>query len=689
MSLINLGLVGCGAASKRYYLPALLKNKNKFKNIFFVDKNIDLANEMKNEVGIGETFSDYKDILGKVDGVIIVLPHFLHHPVSMDFLNSKSHVLCEKPLAESAENVKEMIAAAELNEVSLSVNNTRRMFPVHREVKRLIEANEIGKVKSISFVEGSVFGWASATGFYVDPGISSKGILLDVGPHDVDLVCWWLGDKPELLSCKDDSFGGPESVVNISAKTSSGIEVEFFLNRLSDLDSHFKVEGELGVIEGRPMDWNSLKIIDKQGAVRHKYLNSDEKNYPQFVLPIMDNFLKVIIGDATPVVSGKDVLDSIEFIDECYARRERLSLPELDEVEKKPSQSQGITLVTGATGFVGCRIVEMLYLSGNRNVRAGIHQWSSAARLGRFPVDIVLMDLMNPQEIQGALEGVTEIIHCAKGPGDVNRDGTKNLLEAALNKGVKHFVHLSTAEIYGDATGLVTEEFPFKFTGNEYNKTKIEAEKVCWDFVEKGLPITIFRPSIIYGPFSKNWSVKFANMFIQGDWGVFEKYGEGKCNLVYVDDLVKAIVHALDLPEKSKGQAFNICGPEVVTWNEYFSKLNDAMALPPLKKIESSSAKLKTAAMQPIRALGSLVKNHFMGPVKKIAETFSLADKMMRKIEHSLKTTPSPDELLLFNKDVVYKSNKIVNFLDYEPKVNLNKGLENTTNWFKNQKIIQ
>jgi nucleoside-diphosphate-sugar epimerase len=139
-------------------------------------------------------------------------------------------------------------------------------------------------------------------------------------------------------------------------------------------------------------------------------------------------------------------------------------------------------LVTGASGFIGGWLAEMLYLSGAVGVRAGIRNWSRAARLARFPIDFVLCDVMDRTQIAAAMNGVTCVIHCAKGSKEITIEGTRNMLDSALRSGVKRFVHLSTAEIYGDPAGEIDETFPYIYTGNTYGDSKIEAEKICWDY---------------------------------------------------------------------------------------------------------------------------------------------------------------------------------------------------------------
>jgi nucleoside-diphosphate-sugar epimerase/predicted dehydrogenase len=685
MEKINLSLIGCGAAANRYYLPAITNILNQIENIYLIDKDLNQAQQMAKNFKNGIAESDYNRILGKTQGAIVVLPNVLHFPVVMNLMKEKIHVLCEKPLTETGNEVKEMIQTAENENVFLCVNNTRRMFPNVKKIKRMIQGGELGKVKSIRIVEGNTFAWPSNTGFYVNPKASTRGVLQDIGSHILDLVCWWMEGKAENVVYHDDSFGGPESAASVQA-TMNGAAIDIFLNRLCDLESKYRIVGEKCSIEGTITDWANIKVVSDSGVIKKIRLKCTEKTYPEFVIPIVRNFIEVIQRKEKPLVSGSDVANSIEFIDTCYRNRKRLNDPYYDKIIPE-STSSGKVLVTGATGFIGGRIVETLHLSGEMDVRSGIRQWANAARLGRLPEEIVKMDLTNEDEIGRAMDGVDYVIHCAKGPGEINVQGTANLLKIASGKNLKRFVHLSTAEVYGAASGLVDESAPFQYTGNDYNRTKIEAEKICWDYVKKGFPLTIVRPSIVYGPFSNNWTVRFAKLFISGKGMVYEKIGDGKCNLIYIDDLVKAIILMLG-NENAVGQAFNINGKDVITWNEYFTKYNDSMGLPPLHRLSCNQAKLMTLAMEPVRAVGKVVKDHFITSAKKLADTFDVAKTLMKGTENALKTTPAASELELYGRDAVYANTKAHEMLKYSPSTSIQEGLNSTVEWLRMNKIL-
>jgi predicted dehydrogenase/nucleoside-diphosphate-sugar epimerase len=685
MDKINLAVIGCGAAARRYYISPLKKNLRFINNLFLVDKNPSRAEEMVKQIGKGQVSDEYQNLIQKLDGAIILVPHFQHYCIALDFLKGGVNVLCEKPLAQSITEVMNLNKAAEENCVSLSVNHTRRIFPSFRAVKQIFDEGTLGQIKAISFIEGNAFDWESSTGFYVDPKASEKGVLVDIGSHVLDLICWWLNGKPTLVSFQDDSFGGPESVVRIKAKMDS-CEIEIFLNRLNDIENRFEISAELGSIEGSLYDWNKLKLKLKTGKIIEKKLVANAKTYPDFMIPIVENFIDVIQKKAKPLVSGIDAKNSIKLMEECYENRKLFRLPWYKNCNRFP-EYKGKILITGASGFIGGRIVELLHLKGNYRIKAGIRRWASAARLGRFPVDIVMMDLMDKKSIEKALEGVTGIIHCAKGPDGVTVQGTRNLLEVALKKSIESFVHFSTAEVYGDASGTIDEDTPFSYTGIDYNQTKIEAEKACWEYSKKGLPVTVLRPSIVYGPFSNNWSIRFARLMIEGKWGVYDRFGFGKCNLIYIDDLVEAALTVLN-NEKAKGQAFNINRHDVITWNEYFNKFNEKLSLMPLKAINPKQAILRATVMEPVRILGRFVRDNFMGSVMKVANISTFAKKMLKTAESAIRNTPSYEDFHLYNRDAIYLSDKAKKVLNFTPSVSLEEGLNITVKWLEHQGII-
>jgi len=346
-----------------------------------------------------------------------------------------------------------------------------------------------------------------------------------------------------------------------------------------------------------------------------------------------------------------------------------------------------IVLVTGSGGFIGGWIVEMLHLGGSAGVRAGIRSWSSAARLARFPVEIVLCDVMDPESITRAMTGASCVIHCVSGSSDAIVQGTENVLDVARTQKVKRFIHLSTTEVYGNVMEEIDETFPCQSGGSPYGDAKIEAEKLCWEYFKNGLPVTIVRPPIVYGPFSRDWTVGIAQRLQSGNWGIFKGYGEGICNLVYVADLVSGILLAAR-DERAVGEAFNLVGPESMTWNQYFKKFNAALGLPELRVIDPTNAKSRAVITASIRSVGRFVLRHCEGRLRKMSQEYRQARELLQFADKTLKTTPCTTDLSLYNRKTIYLTTKAHDILGYQPAFGVDRGLDLSVRWLRSVGLI-
>jgi nucleoside-diphosphate-sugar epimerase len=339
-------------------------------------------------------------------------------------------------------------------------------------------------------------------------------------------------------------------------------------------------------------------------------------------------------------------------------------------------------LVTGAGGFIGGWLAESLFLRGDTEVRAGIHNWSGAVRIARFPIDIALCDMLVPDQLMSAFNDMTCVIHCAKGSDESIIQGTRNVLDAAMKYGIKRFIHISTTEVYGNPSGNIDEAFPLQKTGNSYADAKIEAEKLCWEYHAKGLPVTIIRPPIVYGPFSKNWTMNVAFKLQSGNWGIYRNHGDGLCNVIYIADLVSGILLAAR-SESAVGETFNINGSETLSWNQYFQRFNVALGLPELRVIEPRGASVHAALLEPVRRFAKFAKEHFEIPIGRLAAKVGLAKKIMKNVENTIRTSPRATDLALYNRKAFYTAEKANNLFGFQPKISLDAGLDLTVRWME------
>jgi len=236
-------------------------------------------------------------------------------------------------------------------------------------------------------------------------------------------------------------------------------------------------------------------------------------------------------------------------------------------------------LVTGGTGFIGGRLIERLVVEYKADVRALVRNFARASRIARFPIQMVHGDVINPSDVNQAADGCEFIFHCAYGnQGNremqrlVNVEGTRNVLEAALQAGVKRVVHLSTLMVYGNTPdGDLDETAPRCYTGAAYSDTKLDAEKLALDYVEqRGLPVTVLQPTAVYGPFGGFWTTDTLQR-LKTERVVLVNGGDGLCNAVYIDDTINAMLLAA-VKEKAIGEAFLISDGQPVTWQDFFNR---------------------------------------------------------------------------------------------------------------------
>ena len=328
MTPIRLAIIGCGAIAERFHAAAVRRDPALLPGLVLVDPDRTRAEAVACVAGGGAVAQSHRDILDRIDGAIITAPHHLHAPIARDLIEAGKPILCEKPLAGTLEDARELVALAAQHGVAIAVNNTRRLFPTHREVARLIATGALGNLRRIEFEDGDKFDWPLASPALFGVRGGGRGILLDIGAHVVDLVCWWMGGLPEVARYADDAMGGTEAWADLALQR-GGATAEVRLSWLGKLKNGFVVEGDQGRVTGGIYDWRSLRL-QQGGRERTIRLDAAARTYNEFAHEILANFSAVIANGAAPLVSGADVLPGLEVIERCYAKRTRVAMPWFD-----------------------------------------------------------------------------------------------------------------------------------------------------------------------------------------------------------------------------------------------------------------------------------------------------------------------------------------------------------------------
>jgi nucleoside-diphosphate-sugar epimerase len=345
-------------------------------------------------------------------------------------------------------------------------------------------------------------------------------------------------------------------------------------------------------------------------------------------------------------------------------------------------------LVTGAGGFVGAWLCEAFHLSRWAEIRAGVGRWTSAVRIARFPLEIVPCNVLEPAQLDRALAGVDSVVHCARSYDPrVTIEGTRLLLERARAAGVRRVVYLSSVAVYGDATGRVDETTQPHGTPTPYAESKRAAELLCQAAAADGLEIVILRPTLIYGPFGETWTISYATRLVSGRWRTLAAAGAGRCNLLYVGDLVRAIQRALTAPV-APGSVFNVNGPEIPSWNEYFERFNALLTGRQLAAAGARASGLEVQLSKPVRALGKYVLKHHRPLLIGLSARSRTVKSVLKRAETTLRMVPSPDEAKLFRLDATYDIAQARAQLGFEPETGLDRGLALSAAWLVQNGLV-
>jgi nucleoside-diphosphate-sugar epimerase len=244
-------------------------------------------------------------------------------------------------------------------------------------------------------------------------------------------------------------------------------------------------------------------------------------------------------------------------------------------------------LVLGAEEFIGREVLRALAASGwatavadHAAVRPG-----DPERIVRRPLDI-----RDAAQIGAALRDADAVVNCLSGrPADIVQ-GARALQIAAA--GVAHrprIVHLSSMSVYGSATGAVDEDAPLLGDLGAYAQAKVQAEAAIAPYPGR----VILRPGVEYGPGEPLWSGRVARWLQAGRVGDLGAAGDGICNLLYIDDLVAAILAALR-QTGVEGSIFNLAMPSPPSWNDYFVRYGRALGAVPVRRIGPRRLKLET-----------------------------------------------------------------------------------------------
>jgi nucleoside-diphosphate-sugar epimerase len=323
-------------------------------------------------------------------------------------------------------------------------------------------------------------------------------------------------------------------------------------------------------------------------------------------------------------------------------------------------------LVTGASGFTGGHLCRYLVQKGYE-VRALVRGTSNVDGLKKLDLEIAYGDVTDPDSLEKTARGIETVYHIAalyrqeNVPRnlfwEVNVNGTKNILEASLKSGVNRFIHCSTVGVQGEISNPPAKETHPYNPGDEYQRTKMEAEKLALRFFkENELPGVIVRPVGMYGP----GDTRFLKLFRYIKNSKFIMFGSGKVlyHLTYIDDLVYGFVLCGEKRE-ALGQIYNICGNEYTTLDQLVAIIAQALEVPvPNRRLP----------FWPLWTAAVLCEG--------ICKPIGIEPPIYRR------------RVDFFRKDRAFDISKAKKELGYEPMVDLKTGIILTVEWYTEKNLL-
>ena len=257
--------------------------------------------------------------------------------------------------------------------------------------------------------------------------------------------------------------------------------------------------------------------------------------------------------------------------------------------------------VTGATGFIGTRLVERLSETPDARIRCLLRSYRRAAGIARFPVELVRQELGDVEAIKKSMRDVRYVVHLAYGNdgpdaarGKTTIVGTQNVVEAAIAEGVEAIVIISTLWVFGliDSPNEIDETAPYRPYGGTYANDKAEMEKWCLQRAKTSgkTRIVVLNPGNVYGPHGYAYTELPLTLAARNAFAWVDG-GNGQCHYNHVDNLVDAIFLACKT-EAAHAQRFIIVDDRL-SWKAFLTPLLGPLAdtVPSMtqKEIETTS----------------------------------------------------------------------------------------------------
>ncbi|WMJ86093.1 Gfo/Idh/MocA family protein [Anaerocolumna sp. MB42-C2] len=199
---VKVGIIGCGGIANGKHMPSLSKLSD-VEMVAFCDIVEERAQKAKEQYGTpdAKVYTDYQELLKdpEIEVIHVCTPNRSHAPISIDSLHAGKHVMCEKPMAKTAEDARKMVQAAKETGKKLTIGYQHRHKPESIYLKSVIERGDLGEIyfaKAYAVRRRGTPNW----GVFLNEYEQGGGPLIDIGTHSLDVTLYLMNNyEPKMV----------------------------------------------------------------------------------------------------------------------------------------------------------------------------------------------------------------------------------------------------------------------------------------------------------------------------------------------------------------------------------------------------------------------------------------------------------------------------------------------------------
>lgn len=314
MSRIKVCLIGCGRAGM-IHARSYAGNIREAELVAVCDPAKENLDAVQRELNVSQVYTDYREVMDnpEIDAVVVVTPTQFHREIVTAAAQAHKHVFCEKPMASTVEECDEMIEACRENVVKLQLGFMRRFDRNFRRGKEMLDSGAIGEV---TLLKSNTYGPSRPKPWMFDVR-RNYGPIGEVNSHDFDTLRWYAGSEVKMIHAVGHNFRSPEAAGEYPEYYDTcSVLLEFENGIVGTItgaqyvgygyDSRTEILGTKGIIKVGSQDANNVQTVTAEGGIRTDSIDSWRTLFREAYLEEDRAFIRSILDDADPEVTGKD-----------------------------------------------------------------------------------------------------------------------------------------------------------------------------------------------------------------------------------------------------------------------------------------------------------------------------------------------------------------------------------------------